>query len=197
MSRAQILTNTLVFTNVSTCARHAGSRGGADPAPAISASGIGRTHCHPTRVAVFSHPLGDIAASVGPRRGRSGHRPQAGTGAVLPARRARGVEAPCAIRVVLDRRARPPSRRCQPTPKGGSAMTFDKSVVVPLDPDATFALVTEPERRRRWMAGAARVELRPGGDYRWTVTPGHTAAGTGVGVEPWTRVVSSWGWEGA
>jgi len=74
-------------------------------------------------------------------------------------------------------------------------MTFDKSVVVPLDPDATFALITEPERLRRWMAVAARVELRPGGDYRWTVTPGHTAAGTIVDVEPGNRVVFSWGWE--
>ena len=74
-------------------------------------------------------------------------------------------------------------------------MTFDKSVVVPLDPDATFALVTEPERLRRWMAVAARVELRPGGDYRWTVTPGHTAAGTVVDVDPGKRVVYSWGWE--
>ena len=75
-------------------------------------------------------------------------------------------------------------------------MTFDKSVIVPLDPDATFALITEPERLRRWMAVAARVELRPGGDYRWTVTPGHTAAGTVVDVEPGKRVVFSWGWEG-
>jgi uncharacterized protein (TIGR03086 family) len=74
-------------------------------------------------------------------------------------------------------------------------MTFDKSVVVPLDPDATFALITEPERLRRWMAVAARVELRPGGDYRLTVTPGHTAAGTVVDVEPGKRVVYSWGWE--
>jgi uncharacterized protein (TIGR03086 family) len=74
-------------------------------------------------------------------------------------------------------------------------MTSDKSVVVPLDPDATFALITEPERLRRWMAVAARVELRPGGDYRWTVTPGHTAAGTIVDVEPGKRVVFSWGWE--
>jgi len=74
-------------------------------------------------------------------------------------------------------------------------MTFDKSVVVPLDPDATFALVTEPERLRRWLAVAARVELRPGGDYRWTVTPGHTAAGTVVDVDPGKRVVYSWGWE--
>jgi uncharacterized protein YndB with AHSA1/START domain len=74
-------------------------------------------------------------------------------------------------------------------------MTFEKSVVVPLDPDATFALITEPERLRRWMAVAARVELRPGGDYRWTVTPGHTAAGTIVDVEPGKRVMFSWGWE--
>ena len=74
-------------------------------------------------------------------------------------------------------------------------MTFDKSVVVPLDPEATFALITQPERIRRWMAVAARVELRPGGDYRWTVTPGHTAAGTVVDVEPGKRVVFSWGWE--
>ena len=74
-------------------------------------------------------------------------------------------------------------------------MTFDKSVVVPLDPDATFALVTQPERLRRWMAVAARVELRPGGDYRWTVTPGHTAAGTIVDVDPGKRVVYTWGWE--
>jgi uncharacterized protein (TIGR03086 family) len=74
-------------------------------------------------------------------------------------------------------------------------MTFEKSVVVPLDPDATFALITQPDRLRRWMAVAARVELRPGGDYRWTVTPGHTAAGTIVDVEPGKRVVFSWGWE--
>src|SRR5258708_39358882 len=66
-------------------------------------------------------------------------------------------------------------------------MTFEKSVVVPLDPDATFTLITQPERLRRWMAVAARVELRPGGDYRWTVTPGHTAAGTIVDGDPRKR----------
>jgi uncharacterized protein (TIGR03086 family) len=74
-------------------------------------------------------------------------------------------------------------------------MIFDKSVIVPLDPEATFALITQPDRLRRWMAVAARVELRPGGDYRWTVTPGHTAAGTIVDVEAGKRVVYTWGWE--
>lgn len=74
-------------------------------------------------------------------------------------------------------------------------MPFEKAVVVPLDAAATFALITEPDRLRRWMAVAARVDLRAGGEYRWTVTPGHTAAGTVVDVDPGRRVVLSWGWE--
>ena len=57
-------------------------------------------------------------------------------------------------------------------------MPFEKSVKVPLDADQTFTLITQPDRLRRWMTVAARVELRAGADYRWTVTPGHTAAGT-------------------
>jgi uncharacterized protein (TIGR03086 family) len=84
----------------------------------------------------------------------------------------------------------------QPSPQGGFAMPYEKAVVVPLDPADTFALITEPDRLRRWMAVAARVDLRAGGEYRWTVTPGHTAAGTVVDVDPGRRVVYSWGWEG-
>ena len=75
-------------------------------------------------------------------------------------------------------------------------MPFDKTAVVPLDPAATFALITEPDRLRRWMTVAARVDLRAGGEYRWTVTPGHIAAGTVVDVDPGKRVTFTWGWEG-
>jgi uncharacterized protein (TIGR03086 family) len=74
-------------------------------------------------------------------------------------------------------------------------MPFEKTVVVPLDPAETFALITQPDRLRRWMTVAARVELRAEGAYRWTVTPGHTASGTVVDVDPGKRVVFSWGWE--
>jgi uncharacterized protein (TIGR03086 family) len=79
--------------------------------------------------------------------------------------------------------------------KGAKAMAFEKSVFVPLDPDETFALITEPERLRRWQAVTARIDLRAGGDYRWTIVPGHTASGTVTEVEPGRRVVLSWGWE--
>jgi uncharacterized protein (TIGR03086 family) len=74
-------------------------------------------------------------------------------------------------------------------------MIFDKSVIVPLDPNATFDLVTQPERLRRWLAVAARVDLRAGGDFRWTVNPGHHAAGTIVDVDPGKRVTFTFGWE--
>ncbi len=83
----------------------------------------------------------------------------------------------------------------RPATEGGNGMTAEKSVLVPLGPEETFALLTEPERLRRWQAVTARVELRAGGEYRWTIVPGHTAAGTITEVEPGKRLVFSWGWE--
>ena len=74
---------------------------------------------------------------------------------------------------------------------------FTKTVVLPVGIDEAFALVTEPERLRRWQAVSARVDLRAGGGYRWTVTPGHSAAGTFREVEPGRRIVFGWGWEGS
>jgi len=76
-------------------------------------------------------------------------------------------------------------------------MTFDKSVLVPLNADETFALITEPGRLRRWQVITARVDLRAGGDYRWTIVPGHSAGGTITEVEPGRRIVFTWGWEGS
>lgn len=75
-------------------------------------------------------------------------------------------------------------------------MSYTKTVFLPVDPDTAFLLITEPERLRRWKAVAARVELRIGGSYRWTVTPGHVALGTFVEIEPGKRVIYTWGWEG-
>ncbi len=79
----------------------------------------------------------------------------------------------------------------------GAPMPFEKSVVVPLNADETFALITEPDRLRRWQVVTARVDLRAGGDYRWTIVPGHSAGGTITEVEPGKRVVFTWGWEGS
>jgi uncharacterized protein (TIGR03086 family) len=76
-------------------------------------------------------------------------------------------------------------------------MPYEKSVLVPLTADETFALITEPDRLRRWQVITARVDLRPGGSYRWTITPGRSASGTFTEVDAGKRVVFSWGWEGS
>jgi uncharacterized protein (TIGR03086 family) len=75
-------------------------------------------------------------------------------------------------------------------------MSFTKTAILPVSPDEAFALLTEPERLRRWQTVSAVVDLRAGGEYRWTVTPGHVAAGTFREVEPGRRIVFGWGWEG-
>jgi uncharacterized protein (TIGR03086 family) len=74
-------------------------------------------------------------------------------------------------------------------------MSYEKSVLVPLGADETFALITQPDRLRRWQAITARVDLRAGGAYRWTIIPGHTVCGSFTEVEPGRRVVFTWGWE--
>ena len=75
---------------------------------------------------------------------------------------------------------------------------FTASVDLPVGPDEAFALVTDPERLRRWTAVCATVDLRTGGSWSWLVTPGqtHLAAGTVREVEPGRRLVLGWGWEG-
>ena len=45
-------------------------------------------------------------------------------------------------------------------------MSFNQSVLLPVSPDEAFALVTEPERIRRWLAVSAYIDLRAGGDER-------------------------------
>jgi uncharacterized protein (TIGR03086 family) len=76
-------------------------------------------------------------------------------------------------------------------------MFAEKTVLLPVSTDEAFALITEPDRLRRWTTVSARVDLRAGGQYRWTVIPGNVAAGTFVEVEPGRRIVFGWGWEGS
>jgi uncharacterized protein (TIGR03086 family) len=75
-------------------------------------------------------------------------------------------------------------------------MTYTNTALLPVSPDEAFALITEPERLRRWQTVSAYVDLRAGGSYRWVVVPGQVAAGTFQEVEPGKRVVFGWGWEG-
>lgn len=73
-------------------------------------------------------------------------------------------------------------------------MAYEKTVFLPIDPDVAFDLVTQPERLRRWCTVAARVDLRLGGEFLWTVTPGNNAMGNIATFELGKCVSYTWGW---
>jgi uncharacterized protein (TIGR03086 family) len=74
-------------------------------------------------------------------------------------------------------------------------MKIEKTALLPVSADEAFALITQPDRLRRWLAVSARVDLRAGGEFRWTLTPMAVAAGTVTEVEPGRRIVLGFGWE--
>jgi uncharacterized protein (TIGR03086 family) len=68
-------------------------------------------------------------------------------------------------------------------------MNIEKTAVLPVSADEAFALITQPDRLRRWLAVSARVDLRAGGEFRWTLTPMAVGAGTVLEVDPGRRIV--------
>jgi uncharacterized protein (TIGR03086 family) len=68
-------------------------------------------------------------------------------------------------------------------------MTIEKTALLPVSADEAFALITQPDRLRRWLAVSARVDLRAGGEFRWTLTPMAVASGTVTEVDPGRRIV--------
>ena len=64
-------------------------------------------------------------------------------------------------------------------------------------PDEVFAYLTDPAKYARWMGRDAELDPRPGGLYRVRMSPDAVALGEYVAVEPPSRVVFTWGWEGS
>jgi uncharacterized protein YndB with AHSA1/START domain len=63
-------------------------------------------------------------------------------------------------------------------------------------PEEVFAYLTDPEKYTRWKGERAELDPRPGELYRVRMGPDAVALGEYVEVEPPSRVVFTWGWEG-
>lgn len=68
-------------------------------------------------------------------------------------------------------------------------------VAIAARPETVFAFLTDPAKMTRWMGSMAELDPRPGGVLRVAVRPGSTGRGEYVAVEPYRRVVFTWGWE--
>jgi uncharacterized protein YndB with AHSA1/START domain len=62
--------------------------------------------------------------------------------------------------------------------------------------EEVFVYLTDPDKYTRWMGMAAELDPRPGGFYRVRMNRDTVALGEYVAVEPPSRVVFTWGWEG-
>lgn len=64
-------------------------------------------------------------------------------------------------------------------------------------PAEVFTYLTQPARYTRWKGQQAELDPRPGGLYRVRMGPESVALGEYVEVEPPSRIVFTWGWEGS
>jgi uncharacterized protein YndB with AHSA1/START domain len=70
----------------------------------------------------------------------------------------------------------------------------ERELRVEADPETVFQFFTDPEKMTRWMGVGATLDPRPGGAFRLNVMAKHFMAGEFVEVEPYSRVVFTWGY---
>ena len=67
-------------------------------------------------------------------------------------------------------------------------------VVLPVPAERAFEMFTDPRLLVRWIGISADLEPRPGGGFRFEITPGQFCEGQFVIVERPGRLVFTWGW---
>ncbi len=75
-----------------------------------------------------------------------------------------------------------------------NAVVCEISIAAP--PDVVFSYFTDPLKLARWMGTRIELEPRPGGVYALSINASARARGTYLEVDPPSRVVFAFGWEG-
>jgi uncharacterized protein YndB with AHSA1/START domain len=76
------------------------------------------------------------------------------------------------------------------------ATIIEREVRIAATPETVFSYFTEPEKYVRWKGQKAELDPRPGGVFRVDFDGKDIARGEFVEVEPFRRLVFTWGWEG-
>lgn len=76
------------------------------------------------------------------------------------------------------------------------SVSVEREIAIDASPETVWELLVDPVQAIRWMGQEATFDVRPGGEYRVAVIPGHTASGQFVEVDRPRRLVHTWGWEG-
>ena len=71
----------------------------------------------------------------------------------------------------------------------------EREVRIAARPEVVFLYFTDPARIVQWKGISAFLDARVGGVYRVNVTGRDIALGEYLEIEPYSRIVISWGWE--
>jgi uncharacterized protein YndB with AHSA1/START domain len=78
--------------------------------------------------------------------------------------------------------------------ESGRVVEIERRIDAPRE--VVFVYLTDPVKYTKWKGMAAELDPRPGGVYRVRMNSDTVALGEYVVVEPPSRVVFTWGWEG-
>jgi uncharacterized protein YndB with AHSA1/START domain len=73
---------------------------------------------------------------------------------------------------------------------------IEQEIRIAAPPEVVFSFFTDPAKHPRWMGRRAMLDARPGGLYRCEVNDTLTVIGEYIVVEPPSRVVFTWGFDG-
>ena len=73
---------------------------------------------------------------------------------------------------------------------------MEREVRVAARPETVFAFLVHPQKKVLWMGRRAELDARPGGIYRVEIDDRVVARGEFVEVDPPSRVLMTFGWEG-
>ncbi len=76
-------------------------------------------------------------------------------------------------------------------------LIIKKEIRIEVPCETVFSFLTEPEIMVRWGGTEADLDPAPRGVYRVRMTPEALAVGEFLEVTPHSRVVFTWGWDGA
>lgn len=79
----------------------------------------------------------------------------------------------------------------------GATDAIEREVRIAAKPETIFPFFTDPDKMMRWKGINVTLDPKPGGAYRVDMNGRDVASGRYVEVVPFTRVVFTWGWEGA
>ena len=77
--------------------------------------------------------------------------------------------------------------------EAGETLAYEMRIEAP--PEVVWSHWVEADRIVRWMGDVARLEPRPGGEFRLEYGSGDIALGEFVEVAPHRRLVFTWGWD--